>query len=158
MRGSVLAAMAALVFLASCGTRLNPFNWFGGATEEPVAVDMDDADGAPADPRPLVDQVAALQVDRVPGGALVTAIGLPPTQGHFEAELVPTATALDGRPAPDDGVLTFRFVAVPPPGPRRSGTQASRELSAGVFLTDQTLAPVRTITVVGERNRRSARR
>lgn len=157
MRGSVLAAMAALVFLASCGTRLNPFNWFGGSTSEPVAATTQD-EAEPVDPRPLVDQVIALQVDRAPGGALVTAVGLPTVQGFHGAELVPTETGIDDRPVAEDGVLTFRFVAVPPPGRRPSGTPASREISAGVFLTDQALAAVRTITVVGARNQRSARR
>jgi len=149
--------MAALVLLAGCGTRLNPFNWFGGSTAEPVATPAEAGSG-PVDPRPSVAQITELRVDRVPGGALVTAVGLPPTQGWFEAELVPEAVGIDGRPLAENGVLTFRFVAVPPPSPRQAGTQASREISAGVFLTDQTLAPVRTVTVTGARNQRSARR
>ncbi len=157
MRVSVLAAMAALVLMAGCGTRLNPFTWFGGSTAEPAAAPAEAGEG-PVDPRPLVDQVAELTVDRVPGGALVTAVGLPPVQGWFEAELVPEAVGIDGRPLAENGVLSFRFVAVPPPTSRRAGTRASREISAGLFLTDQTLAPVRTITVKGAGNQRSARR
>ncbi|NBC88973.1 MAG: hypothetical protein GVX90_05720 [Alphaproteobacteria bacterium] len=158
MRASLLALLAAALLLAGCASRFNPLNWFGGSEERRVAAEAPADTARPADPRPLVARISSLSVDRVPGGALVTAAGVPPTQGWFEAELLPTARDIDGAPVPEDGVMTFRFVAVPPAGTRRVGTPASREVTAGTFLSDQTLAPVRRIAVQGAENRRVSSR
>lgn len=153
MRISVLAALAALMVLSACATvrssRVNPLNWFGRGEERAVAVDMTQA----LDPRPLVQQVTAMQVDRAPGGAIVSATGLPPSQGHWEAELVETN---DGKPV--DGVLTLHFRAYPPEFPRPAGTPASREITAGIFLSTQDLEGVSRIVVQGAENQRVSRR
>jgi hypothetical protein len=166
-RGRLVAALAAAVLLAGCGSRLNPINWFSGAERpatvvEPVAAGAGDTSPndpvAVRDPRPLVDQVAALRVEPRPGGAtLVTAIGLPPTLGWFEAALVPETVAIDGDPVPRDGVMAFRFVAVPPLQPRPAGTARAREISAGALLGPDAAAATRTIVVRAARNERTAR-
>jgi|SRR6056297_115699 len=163
MKGPLLAGLVAVMALSACSgvreSRLNPFNWFGGSQAEERTLAPRGGYGAEeADPRPLVDRVIALQVDRTPGGAIVSAIGLPPTQGWWAAELVPVNADIEGRPVADGGVLGFEFRIVPPPGPRRSGTPPSREVSAGLFVTDQELAEVRSVTVAGADNQRSARR
>lgn len=156
MRGTILAGLAALMLLAGCESRFNPINWFGGSEEEPVAAVADDA--VPLDPRPLVSEVIALRVERVPGGALITAIGRAPTTGWFEAALVPEQLDDRRRPAAENGTMRFRLVAVPPPDGGFVGRPAAREISAGLNLSDQTLQGVRTITVTAAQNQRSARR
>ena len=56
------------------------------------------------------------------------------------------------------GTLAFEFRIAPPPEPRRAGTQRSREVLVGRFLSTARLEGIRTITVIGAENRRSARR
>lgn len=158
MKTATTALLIGTVALASCGrvaeSRLNPFNWFGGSTEQ-VAT-LAPAEGyadLPVDGRQAVAQVTALDVTRRPGGALVVARGLPPTQGWWNAELV---ALNDGVPV--DGVLTLAFrVSAPPDAPRVS-TPQSRELTAGTFLSDQALDGVRRIVVKGAGNSRSVSR
>ena len=158
--GRIVAAVV-LLALAGCGSfresRVNPANWFGGRDEAPS---LAPSDGYPdrADPRPLVGEIAALQVDRVPGGAIVRATAVPPSQGFWDAALVPEVADSEGNPVPEGGVMAFQFRATPPEGPAGGGSAASREITAGFFVTDQGLAGVRTITVRGQSNQRSARR
>ncbi|MBD3764687.1 MAG: hypothetical protein IE927_08130 [Rhodobacterales bacterium] len=148
MRIGILA-LAAFLALGGCGTRLNPFNWFGGSqtAQVPVQAEVQIA----ADPRPTVDQVTALVIEPLPGGAILRATGLPPTQAFWNAELVE-------EPSDDPAVLLFRFVAVPPDAPARVSTVPSREIVAAVYLSDQDLAGIRTITVTGRDGARSLRR
>jgi len=126
-------------------------NWFGGSKEERLA-STPEAQAA-RDPRPLVDQVIEMGVDRVPGGAIVRATGLPSRQGFWDADLV----ALSGGPD-KSGVLTYEFRIFPPLASTLQGTPPSREVTAAVFLSGQDLEGVRTIVVRGTSNQRSARR
>lgn len=163
-RRAALGLMGAgsIVGLSACGrvreSRLNPLNWFGRSQEEEPTLAPREGYDPNTDPRPVVQQVTALQVDRVPGGALVTATGLPPTQGHWSAGLVAEATGASGRPLRDGSTLAFEFRLLPPQSPQPSGPAQSRELTATVYLTDQDMQGVRTITVKGLTNQRSARR
>lgn len=143
--------VALLLGLAACGTNLNPFNWFGNAREEPIEV-VEDADGDPADLRGLVSSVASLNVDALPGnsGAIVRAVGVPPTQGFWDAELVELSN--------EDGELVFEFRVFPPSRPAAAGPQRSREIYAGVELNRFDLYGIRTITVRGATNQLTVRR
>lgn len=147
-----LGILTLVLALASCGTirdsRINPLNWFG--RDRAVAVVTPDATPAT---EPLAPQVLSLRVDRMPGGAIVTAVALPPTQGFWDAELV---ALNDGRP--ERGVLSYEFRLKPPATPQRVSTQVSREVVVATSLTDQQLAGVGTIEVIGATNRRSVRR
>ncbi|MCC6006805.1 MAG: hypothetical protein JJU40_03915 [Rhodobacteraceae bacterium] len=151
-RALALAVALSLVLGGCAGlrdSRLNPFNWFGGERESRVAASTAEV----GDPRMLVPQVLSLGVDRIASGAVINAMGLPPTQGHWDAELV----ALNaGRPV--NGTLSFEFRLSPPPGPTRAGTQRSREVLAGTFVSTQRLEGVRQIEVIAGQNRRSVRR
>jgi hypothetical protein len=141
-------AATALIAVAGCGAvqRLNPFTWFDGGSQPVVQTRV-----AAAPVMPLVAQVTSLEVAPTIGGAIVSATGLPPTQGYWDAEL-------ERAPSPDPATLVLRFRAVPPPGPAPAGTVPSREVLAGTRLTNGDLAGIRTIAVEGQVNRRLARR
>lgn len=145
-------ALVALLVLAACGglreSRLNPFNWFGQSRSERVV-----STAPKADPRPLIPEVTSLVVDRRPGGAIVRAEGLAPTQGYYDGALVPRNGG-----KPDKGTLTFDFRVVPPPKRHPVGAPQTRIILVGFDLTEQDLAGVRRIVVVGQTNQRSARR
>lgn len=149
-----IALCATAGVLAACGggsgvgSGLNPFKWFRKdreVTAEAVEV---------ADPRALVASVKSLKVDRMPGGAIIRAVGLAAVQGVYDAELVP----LGGSETPDGGVLTYEFRVMPPRTVTSVGAERSREVLVGHFVSDQTLTGVRRITVIGQSNRRTTRR
>ena len=156
MSSRLIVTVLIAALLAGCGTvresRLNPFNWFGGSQEQVGLAPGDVVERL--DNRPLIDQVTSLRIERVQGGAIVHAVGLPVTQGFWEADLVPENR---GR-VDENGALILQFKAFPAVQPTRQGTQASREVVAGTFLSDQALAPVRQIVVRGQRNSQSSRR
>ena len=140
-------ALAGLAALAGCSSRLNPFTWFGGGRRaervEPVEVRLD--------PRPLVPQVARLDVDRHPSGAIIRVAGLPPRQGWYDAQLVRV---------PDAGadVLAYQLHAWPPSYRTLVSTPRSRELVVAAFVSTDKLAGIREIRVSGELNTLVARR
>jgi hypothetical protein len=142
--------------LAGCGglrdSKLNPLNWFGRSQPKAETLTVDGS-AAPIDNRANVTQVTSLAVEAIPEGAIVRASGLPPTQGFWDAALV---AENDGYPV--DGVLTYRFVVAEPPGPRRSGTPQSREVTAADYLSTIDLAQITEIVVLGSENSRSTRR
>jgi len=92
-------------------------------------------------------------VERNQGGVIVHAMGLPPTQGYHDAELV-----VQNGGIPVKGVLSFEFRAAPPPQPAAVSTQRSREVLVGLYLTNQQLDGVRRIEVIAARNRRTVSR
>ncbi len=144
-----IATAASLLALAGCGiaqSTVNALNPFGPSREEAL---IEDARAGPE--RPVVDQVLSLEAAPTPGGIIVSSVGLPPTQGFWEADL----TRL---PSEDPSVLLLDFRVLPPLTPRPVGTQPSREVLAGQFFTTQDLTGVRTIVVQGSRNRRSISR
>jgi len=155
MRKTILASLAAVTLVSGCArvqeSRINPFNWFGPSQERRV----EDAFAQPApvvvDTRPIVRNVQQVRIDPAPGGAIVTAVGLPDTQGYWSAELRP-ATSIRSN------VLLFDFVLIPPPSPQPAGTVQSREVTAATFVRNETLAGVSTITVRGSANSRSSGR
>jgi len=145
-----------MLAVAGCGgsrstsvSSANPFNWFGRNKDKTDIVEMERA----VDPRPVVAEVTRMKVDRLPGGAIVHAFGLPETQGYYEGELVP----LNGE-LPDKGVLTYEFRIIPPATREPAGTTQSREVVIGHYLSDQTLQGVRQIRILAQKNSKSARR
>ena len=59
---------------------------------------------------------------------------------------------------PVDGVLSYRFRAVPPREATRVSTVRSRELSVGRAISRSVLAETRVIRVIGARNVRTVSR
>jgi hypothetical protein len=151
MSRQLLAALSLVMILSACATvrdsRINPFNWFGRDSETVTVA----ADGAVVDGRRLAAQIVSLTVDAFPGGAIVRTIGLPATQGFWDAELVEIEDE-------DPSNVVYEFRLLPPVAPRRQGTQRSREIIAGATLSRIRLENVRSITVVGAQNRRTVRR
>ena len=86
-----------------------------------------------------------------PDGAVISAMGLPPRQGYWEADLVEVSR--------EGGEMVFEFRVFQPldPNPRVS-TQRSREVLAGTALNRFDLAGIRSITVIGQQNRRTVSR
>jgi hypothetical protein len=150
-RRTAFLTLTAGLGLAGCGrirdSRLNPFNWFG-RSEVAEKVELP---AAPEDPRALVQTVLSLIVEETAGGAILRSTGLPPTQGWWEAELVP-------QPVDENGRLVLEFRIFPPIEAKRTGTQPSREVVVALFLSNIKLDPVREIIVQGETNARAARR
>ena len=96
-------------------------------------------------------QVTLLKVEPYPGGAIVRATGLPPTQGYWSAELV-------AQPLDDQGRLVFEFRVFPPPEPVAAGTPYSRQITVAAALGTIALQGVSTIVVQGASNALSAGR
>jgi hypothetical protein len=158
MRLPVSGLLILALVLAGCGrirdSRLNPFNWFGRSQEVRVVAAADAVvPGKPGDPRILVAEVTEMEVARQPGGAILRATGLPPTQGWWDAELV-----AENGGEPVDGVLSYRFVVDQPRGATRVSTPQSREVTAATYLSDIRLAGVTRIVVLGTANSRSSKR
>lgn len=149
---TVLALSATL--LTACGfsqSNFNPLNWFGRSQE--AASLIPDGGYSSTESRPLVQQVSALKIDRTLGGAIIRATGLPPTQGYWEADLLPLN---DERPI--NGVLSYAFHIRAPLSPQPVVNTPSREVVTGYFVSTAKLLGVRQIRVVGAENSRSARR
>jgi hypothetical protein len=143
MRIRTMAAVGlAVAALAGCGGGIS---WFGATETAP------EARAAALVTQPLVDQVVSLDVAPTPSGAIVSAVGLPPTQGFWSAELVRVPTE---QPA----TLALEFRILPPSATWPAGTQPSREVLAGTRLTEADLAGIRAITVRGARNAATMRR
>jgi hypothetical protein len=143
-------ALCAVLALAACNTRLNPLNWFGRSEPAaPVAL----VPAAAADPRDLVAEVLTMQVEALPGGAILRATGRTPTQGWWDAELV-----LREGPDADPAAPVYDFRILPPVIRMDVNTPQSREVTAGLYLSDVDLAGVRSITVQGAGNARAVRR
>lgn len=100
----------------------------------------------------LVDEVTDLSVERTPTGAIVRVTGLPNREGAFDVRLLRV-----NRDGPVDGVLEYTLNAVQPVQ-TPVGTARTREVEAGVFVSNDLLQEVREIRVIAERNVRSTRR
>ncbi len=148
---ALIPALAVAMILAGCSrvaeSRFNPFNWFGRAQSEQISAPV-----STEDPRPRIAQVTALVIEPTPTGAIVRATGLAPTQGWYGAVLIPETDA------PVGGEMVYVFRAVPPRDPQPVSTVQSRELTVGRTLSQQDLAALRTVRVIGARNALVARR
>lgn len=145
----VIIALALLTSLAGCGTRLNPFTWFGEARQDRIRAE-DSTPTEPDDGRVLVADIVDLAIDPTPQGGILRAMGRARTQGYWEAELVEIARA--------GATLVYEFRVFPPLGATDQGSAQSREVIAGLALSHGALRGIRTITVIGAENRASINR
>ncbi len=154
IRKSIGLSLACLV-LANCGggngSGLNPFNWFRSGPEVETLVPVEEV--VVIDTRPLIANVAAVRVDPLPDGIILRAVGIAAQQGYWEADLVADSTT------PVNGVLTFGFRVAPPLNPAAPvGSQRTREVHAAIFISEQSLAGVRSFRVIGQQSAQTARR
>ena len=154
MRTKYITLSVMALALTGCGigdSALNPFRWL--SQEEPVER-LSEVDIAPLiEDRPLVQSVDALVSERLPGGIIIRATGLPPSQGWFDAQLVREVSAAAGT-----GVIVYSFRARPPEEKTRVSTKQSRELVAGAYLSDIELAGITSIRVLSASNARTVGR
>jgi len=131
---------------------LNPFGWFGGRKKADAAETLAPRGGyvQDIDFRSSVDQITALNAEKTADGVILRAVGLPPTQAYYDAELVPVASDSATR-------LDFEFRISPPLQRPRVGTAFSREVYVATFLSQQDLRGIREVRVIGLRNSRSTR-
>ena len=145
------AVLVSLIALSACAglrkSKVNPFNWFGRSQETAVVTSAE----APADQRLLIEQVLDMKVEQFPGGAIVRAVGLPPTQGYWDAELV-------AQPQDGSGKLVLDFRVFPPVGTAAVVNQQSREVTVGLRLSNIKLEGISQIVVQGSKTARVARR
>ncbi len=164
MRRVIPALLVATLTLSACGgfrdSSLNPRNWFGRSQSEPVATDAKNALIPPKSSlnRPElgyqgqpVDQVTALALERVPGGAVIRASGVARRQGAYDVRLIPMGK-------PEKGVLSYELQVLYPRDATLQGPAQSRTVTAALALTDQQLDGVRTVRVVGQQNQQTSTR
>lgn len=144
-------ALAGAVLLAGCGGRRDGERrrWFGfGRRDEPETLEPEGGFLSDrADPRPLAPRVDSMAIERVASGVIVRATTVMPTQGYWDADLVPAPGE-----NPRDGVYRFDFRAWPPvdPAQARGGPPRSRELIVGAFISAGDLENVRSVAVVAQ--------
>lgn len=173
MRISLTVLLVASLGLGACGivrdSALNPTNWFGRSTSQPVAASGDAPVNAliptksglfrnrsKAETRYIgtpFDEIVDLTVERVPGGAIVRATGRAARQGVYSVQLTPVVAD----ETPVNGVLAYRLEGIAPAN-TVIGSPPTREVIAARKLTTQELNGVRTIRVEGLRNAQVARR
>lgn len=150
MKTPIATLLLSAVLITGCASKFNPFNWFKRSTNETV---RQVAPGQVIENRGLVDQVIFLQIEKTNGGAIIHAVGLPPSQGYWDAELVP-----ENGEKPIKGVLTYKFRIEQPYEFKRASTPTSREVVVGHFVSNIKLQDVSSIRVLGTRNARASRR
>lgn len=139
-------------------SRLNPLNWF--KSSQPAATTLAPENGYVDvdDRRVPAAQIVSMTLHKVSGGAMLMVTGVAPTQGWWDAELVP----VDAGDRPVDGVLAYRLLmAEPTPGSAdaaRTGDPATREITVSRFLSDVKLSDVRKLVVEGANGARSMSR
>ncbi len=174
MQKLTILVLVGVLTTGACSTRLNPFNWFDGGRSEPVQAPREVEETNPLIPERErvrlnlfgfrdkdeeypggpVDQVSGLVIERVPGGAVIRATGLPDYQGAYGVRLEPA----NEDEVPVDGVLTYRLEVIRPDRARVGGSEPLRRVTVARRVTDNQLAGVRTIRVEGLRNAQTSRR
>ena len=153
----ILISLSLVLGLTACSggdISLNPFNWFSKPGEEDyVALEPSEGWDYSRDRRILVEQVTALRIERTTAGVIVHATGLPPRLGYWDAQLVPEN---DGEPV--NGVMRYEFRIATPRWATNASTPRARTVEVAQFISNAALRDVRSITVTGARNSRSARR
>lgn len=138
-------------------SRLNPLNWFGRSTSQPVSATATQeirplitGRSVAIETRGLVHSVTALSIEHTSSGAIIRATGVADTQDQFNAELVLESV--------ENGVLTYGFRIEKVADFAALGSAASRQITVATLLTNAELAGVRSIRVVGASNSRTSRR
>lgn len=168
MRKFLPVVLIAALGLSGCGyvrdSRLNPFNWFGhsssrAATQQEIAntnplIPKRSAFASPKeqDLREPVAGLEALEVERIPGGAIIRVTGVTAATGAYDVELRP-----EDERGPIDGVARYVMVAYASPQ-GTAGPIQTRRVTAAARLTNTELADVRSIEIISASNVLTSRR
>lgn len=157
MTKPLLAALALSMTVSACGavreSRFNPFNWFGGATSAPATAAPERL--VAADRRELAAQITDLRIEPTPDGAILRVTALPPTQGYWDAVLVPLQS---GAEIEETGKVTFEFRYRKPLEPMAVSAPQARQIVAAAFITKRRLELITEIQVTGATNTLTSRR
>lgn len=162
MAGRIVVMTLGLALLSGCAqlSFLNPFTWFGRSTEVVVGDTVPGAAAAPARPplippgqenrvfdaRTLAAEIVALEVIRVPQGALIQATGRAASAGSYNADLVEVARG--------GGQVVYRLRLSENPG----GGPVAQRVEVARLLSGSELAGIRSIRVESATNAREVRR
>ncbi len=144
---NIILTVATIGLLASCSgsgsvSSLNPFRR-APAPEETVVTARRAPDG-----RELIATITELRAEPTRNGIILRAHGKTPVQGYFSVELTET-----NRGFPDEtGTLTFELRGKPPALPLAANTERSRDIMAGVFISQINLKSVKALRVVAAQN------
>jgi hypothetical protein len=151
---------------------VNPLNWFGNSRSERIErapevetnplIPSERNEGLFARLRDRsqeyqgtpIDQITALVIERVPGGAIVRATGVVDRDGVYDIRL--TTDSEENEPV--DGVLTYQLQGVHPDQVKRTLSDRVRTVTAARRLSSQDLEAIRVIRVEGVRNAQSTTR
>lgn len=138
----------------SAGSSGSSAGSFGLRRDRDTATEVVDQRTLAADGRQLMAHIKDVRFDRTRDGGIIRATGLAPRQGYADGILFgPT----DLRPD-ENGVLRLEFRAREPRYNTPVSTERSREMTVGLFLSDQKLAAARQIIIVGRQNQVILRR
>lgn len=146
MKNTILSVVI-IGLLASCSgsgsvSSLNPFRR-APAPEETLVTAARAADG-----RELIATITELRAEPTRNGIILRALGKTPVQGFYEVVLSET-----NRGFPDaTGTLTFELRGRAPELPLVANTDRSRDIMAGVFLSNVELKSVKALRVVAAQN------
>lgn len=171
MRNLVTVLMISSLGLAGCSgfrdSGANPANWFGRSStiQHPVTADgsnplIPEASNSILSRRPSIENypgtpiyaVQAIEITPSSGGAILKATGVALRQGAYDVRLVP-----ENRGMPVNGVLSFSMQAIQPQNTPQ-GSERTRRVSAGKFISAQTLEQVQELRVLSEVGTATSRR
>lgn len=143
-RRALGAVMASALVLAGCGGGGSGWWPSWGAPEEPSIEPEGGYAVAYGDPRPLAPKMDDMVVEPVTGGIIVRVSGVMPSQDYWDADLVKAAGD-----NPVNGVYRLDFRAWPPLDAAQApiGGANTRQITAGIFLSDGDLEGVGRISV-----------
>jgi hypothetical protein len=157
----LFAAMAVLVLVTGCArladSRFNPVNWFGASEAQPVntLIPREANFTGAIETSVQIPELTSMNVDRMPGGAILTAEGVTVTQGFWDATLVEVEQGAEGA---EPGALVFDFRVERPYRRHPVGAVPTRTVSAGTYLSDVKMRGVTRIIVRGATTQRVVRR
>ena len=165
MKGNPMIRPLALLLVASVAvsgcsrisnSKINPMNWFGSKSETAVIYEAGQAPAlvptrgaATVDQRVLIESISAVELARMPSGAILRATGLAASQGAYNAELVFVGA--------EGATATYDFRIETPSGVQVQGAAATREVTAAEVISPEALRTYRTFVVKGARNSKAAR-
>lgn len=175
MQKTLSVLLVATLTLSACSgwrdSRANPSNWFGSSTSTPAPTET-----AAYDPNALVPQqrerirlfgrpepednsvpiarIDQLRIDPTPGGAIIFVSGTAARQGAFGAQLVPVESEENAK----NGVLEYTFRVSYPSYATNQGTDRSRKVTDATNVTQDDLANIRLVRVIGQQNALESRR